>query len=119
MLFITGGLGFIGPHVAREFADQGAGVAVSQFRTNREPALIEELFGGRVKIVQLDCADADAVERTLTDPGVTSARGRPCSSKLAWLLPSDSRSEMGVLRSIRASNDHRDRQIQNTSTLAC
>lgn len=72
MLFITGGLGFIGPHVAREFADQGEEVAVSQFRTKRDPALLDELFGGKVKVVQLDVTDAAAVQRAFETTGATS-----------------------------------------------
>jgi UDP-glucose 4-epimerase len=73
MLFITGGMGFIGPHVAREFAQQGEDVAVSQFRTKRDPALLEELFGSNVKVVPLDMTDGAAVLRAFEDTGATSA----------------------------------------------
>src|SRR5581483_1299230 len=73
MLFITGGLGFIGPSVAREFVQNGEEVVVSQFRTTRDPGLLDELFEGKVKVVQLDATDADAVERAFASVGATEA----------------------------------------------
>ncbi len=72
MLFITGGLGFIGMHATREFVLNGEKVAVSQHRTVRDKALLEEYFGGKVTVAPLDMTDGAGVLDTFSRLGVTS-----------------------------------------------
>jgi UDP-glucose 4-epimerase len=73
MLLVIGGLGFIGTHAAKEFADHGEQVAVTYHHNTRPPELLEELFGGRVTIAPLDMTDGRAVSDTFERLGVDSA----------------------------------------------
>lgn len=72
MLLVIGGLGFIGTHAAKEFADHGEQVAVTYHRNPRPPELLDELFGGRVTIAPLDMADGAAVQTTFEKLGIDS-----------------------------------------------
>jgi UDP-glucose 4-epimerase len=57
MILITGGLGFIGLHTAREFIDAGEDVVLTQHRTRREPGFLQRDLGRRAFIEQLDVMD--------------------------------------------------------------
>ncbi len=41
MILVTGGLGFIGQHVARALLDSGETCVLTQYRTKRQPSLIK------------------------------------------------------------------------------
>ena len=57
MILITGGLGFIGLHTAREFIDAGEDVVLTQHRNRREPEFLRHDLGKRAFIEQLDVMD--------------------------------------------------------------
>ena len=57
MILITGGLGFIGLHTAREFIDAGEDVVLTQHRNRREPEFLQSDLGKRAFIEPLDVVD--------------------------------------------------------------
>ena len=57
MILITGGLGFIGLHTARELIDAGEDVVLTRHRTRREPEFLRTDLGKRAFIEQLDVTD--------------------------------------------------------------
>jgi UDP-glucose 4-epimerase len=61
MILITGGMGFIGLHTARAFVDAGEEVVITYYRTWREPSFINEEFGKRVHVEQVDMTDREGV----------------------------------------------------------
>ncbi|MEM7111582.1 MAG: SDR family oxidoreductase [Chloroflexota bacterium] len=63
-VLVTGGSRGIGRHVALQFAERGARVAIN-YRTNRAAAeaTLAELAGSGHITVQADCADPEAVKR--------------------------------------------------------
>lgn len=60
MILITGGLGFIGLHTAREFVDAGEDVVLTQHRNRREPEFLSSDLGRHVFIEPLDVVDDGA-----------------------------------------------------------
>ena len=60
MILITGGLGFIGLHTARELIDAGEDVVLTQHRNRREPDFLRDDLGRRAHIEQLDVVDEAA-----------------------------------------------------------
>jgi UDP-glucose 4-epimerase len=56
---ITGGLGFIGLHTARELLDLGEDVVLTQYRVARAPSFIKDEIGKRAKVEQLDVTDKE------------------------------------------------------------
>jgi UDP-glucose 4-epimerase len=58
MILVTGGLGFIGPHVARGLLDLGKAVLLTRFNTSRVPAFLDD---PRVVVERVDVTDRDAV----------------------------------------------------------
>jgi UDP-glucose 4-epimerase len=63
MILITGGLGFIGLHTARQFLDVGEQVVLTQYRVRREPDFIKAAIGKRAFIETLDVTSAhDVIE---------------------------------------------------------
>jgi len=54
MILITGGLGFIGLHTAKQFLDAGEQVVLTQYRVRREPDFIKAEIGKRTVIETLD-----------------------------------------------------------------
>lgn len=71
MILITGGMGFIGLHTARQFLDAGESVVLSQHRSRREPEFLAEHVGRNLKIEQLDVRDPAAVADVLQRHGIT------------------------------------------------
>ena len=59
MLLVTGGLGFIGLHTARQLLDAGEDLVLTQFRVARAPDFIKDEFGKRAFIEQLDVQNYD------------------------------------------------------------
>jgi UDP-glucose 4-epimerase len=57
VILITGGLGFIGLHTARELIDAGEDVVLTQHRNHQEPEFLRDDFGKRAFIEQLDVTD--------------------------------------------------------------
>jgi UDP-glucose 4-epimerase len=57
MILVTGGLGFIGPHVARALLDAGEGCVLTRRESSRVPAFIADELGERLLIEQLDLVD--------------------------------------------------------------
>src|SRR5262245_26184542 len=57
MILVTGGLGFIGIHLARELLDHGEDVVLTQHRLRSKPHFIEAELGKRAFIEQLDVTD--------------------------------------------------------------
>jgi UDP-glucose 4-epimerase len=57
MILITGGLGFIGLHTARELIDAGEDVVLTQHRNRQEPEFLAGDFGKHAFIEQLDVTD--------------------------------------------------------------
>jgi UDP-glucose 4-epimerase len=58
MILVTGGLGFIGSHVARALLDAGEGCVLTRHRAAPPPDFLRT--GGRVAVEPLDMTDADA-----------------------------------------------------------
>ncbi len=58
MILVTGGLGFIGQHVARALLDSGETCVLTQYRTKRQPSLIKNEIGSRVFIEPMDVTNA-------------------------------------------------------------
>jgi UDP-glucose 4-epimerase len=59
VILITGGLGLIGIHLAREFLDAGEDVVLTQHRLRNTPHFIEAELGKRAFVEQLDVTDND------------------------------------------------------------
>jgi len=57
MILITGGLGMIGLHTARNLMDMGEDVVLTQYRVARVPDFIKDELGKRAHIEQLDVTD--------------------------------------------------------------
>ena len=57
MILITGGLGFIGLHTARDLIDAGEDVVLTQHRNRREPEFLRDEFGRHAFIEHLDVTD--------------------------------------------------------------
>jgi UDP-glucose 4-epimerase len=60
MILITGGLGFIGLHTARELIDAGEDVVLTQHRNRREPEFLQGDLGKHAFIESLDVTDEAA-----------------------------------------------------------
>lgn len=58
MILITGGMGFIGMHAARQFLDVGQDVVLTYHNSKREPDMLKDEFGKRVFPEQVDVMDA-------------------------------------------------------------
>ncbi|MSQ28044.1 MAG: NAD(P)-dependent oxidoreductase [Dehalococcoidia bacterium] len=54
MILITGGMGFIGLHTARQFVDVGEEVVITRYSSWREPSFIKDEYGKRVQIERVD-----------------------------------------------------------------
>jgi UDP-glucose 4-epimerase len=63
MILITGGLGFIGPHVARALLDLGESCVVTRHRSTRVPEFLAGEIGTRLFVEPLDITDQDALLR--------------------------------------------------------
>ena len=61
MVLVTGGLGFIGPHVARALLDVGESCVLTRRNTSHLPGFISEELGERVFVEQLDLTDREAL----------------------------------------------------------
>ena len=61
MVLITGGLGFIGPHVARALLDVGESCVLTRRNSSHLPRFIADELGERVFVEQLDLADREAL----------------------------------------------------------
>jgi UDP-glucose 4-epimerase len=119
MLLIIGGLGFIGMHASAEFARQGEPLAATRFRANRDPKLLDELFGGRVQVVPLDMTDAAAVHDTFSRLGVTSVLNLLAPPPGAWAVGDEYRANMqGLLNLLEASRQVGVRRITLASSIA-
>jgi UDP-glucose 4-epimerase len=71
MILITGGMGFIGLHTAKQFLDSGESVVLTQHRSRREPEFLKDHIGKNLHIVQCDVRDRDALVGVLKEYGVT------------------------------------------------
>lgn len=60
-VLITGGLGFIGSHVASEFLDHGHQVVVTRFGAEEVAAFLKPHWGGRLSVEAVDIASPHAV----------------------------------------------------------
>jgi len=61
MILITGGLGFIGLHTAKELLERGEDLVLTQYRVAREPDFIKDSLGKRAFVEKLDVTDTDAL----------------------------------------------------------
>ena len=61
MILVTGGLGFIGPHVARALLDLGEGCVLTRRDSSRVPTFIADELGERVLVEQLDLLNGEAL----------------------------------------------------------
>lgn len=61
MILITGGLGFIGLHTARELIDAGEEVVLTQHRNRREPDFLKEDLGHHAWIEPLEITDEESL----------------------------------------------------------
>lgn len=72
-VFVTGGFGFVGSHVAKVLVEMGANVTVFDLRTAEDvPSLLnQESLRGRVRIVQGDLSDVEHVRRVVREGAFT------------------------------------------------
>jgi UDP-glucose 4-epimerase len=63
MILITGGLGFIGTHVARALLDLGESCVVTRHRSTRVPEFLADDVDARLFVEPLDVADQEALLR--------------------------------------------------------
>ena len=61
MILITGGLGMIGLHTARNLLDMGQDVVLTQYRVARMPDFLKDELGKRAHVEQLDVMDGEAL----------------------------------------------------------
>jgi UDP-glucose 4-epimerase len=71
MILITGGLGFIGPHVARTLLDRGETCILTRRDNCRVPAFLASELDSRVFIERVDLTDQDALLGLGEQHGVT------------------------------------------------
>lgn len=71
MILITGGMGFIGLHTAKQFLDNGHSVVLTQYRSRREPEFLKDHIGKNLHIAHCDVRDRDAVLGVVKQYGVT------------------------------------------------
>jgi UDP-glucose 4-epimerase len=71
MILITGGMGFIGLHTAKQFLDNGEQVVLTQYRSRREPEFLKDYMGKNLQIAHCDVRDRDAVLDVVKQYGVT------------------------------------------------
>ena len=71
MILITGGLGFIGAHVARAVVDLGSDCVVTQYRVARNPDFLAAEVGKHVFVEQLDATDLAAFSALTAKHSIT------------------------------------------------
>lgn len=119
MILVTGGLGFIGPHTARELLDLGEDVVVTRFRTTRVPDFLSAELGTRLFVERADVADPDALaaigRRYPIDGVVHLATPRLSDQELAR----DVRTNVsGLLNVVRAAADWGVRRLSLAGSIA-
>lgn len=67
MIFVVGGNGFVGQHVARHLLDHGEEVAVTTCSRAAPPVLLADaVAAGRARLVPLDVTDGSAVAEAMS-----------------------------------------------------
>lgn len=61
MILVTGGMGFIGLHTARELLDAGEDLVLTRYHVRREPDFLAGALGTGITVETLDTADSYAV----------------------------------------------------------
>jgi UDP-glucose 4-epimerase len=72
MILITGGLGFIGPKVARHFLDMGKEVLITGHRNLQIPSFLAPYAGKGLQITVMDVADLTTILEAIKKYKVTS-----------------------------------------------
>lgn len=72
MIVITGGLGFIGTHVARELIEAGEEVVVTRHHTSEVPPYLAPHLGSSLHVEPLDVNDIEGFSALLRDTKATS-----------------------------------------------
>ncbi len=71
-VLITGGVGFLGKHLARSLAEAGDTAIITYRRSFRTPELLADIMDSHVKAVRCDVLDFPELTRVIRDYGVDS-----------------------------------------------
>lgn len=116
-LLITGGTGFLGCHVASRFLKEGWDVTLLDVLPLTEPELLDAQKDGRVRVIEGDVADQNAVENAAQncDSVIHTAAALPIQGSRERIMNTNVGGTQNVLQ---AAKKHELKKVVHISTTA-
>jgi UDP-glucose 4-epimerase len=118
VILVTGGMGFIGLHVARSFLDEGESTVLTRFRAWRLPRFLQDEVGARLEIEPLDLTDGWAVLDLLRQHSVTSIVHLAAPAPGSSPARSYRSGLLGLINVLEAARQHGVRRVSLASSIS-
>lgn len=118
MILVTGGLGFIGLHTARELLDGDADLVLTRYRVRREPAFLSEELDRRVVVETVDVANTHGICEIMHRHDIESVVHLAVPALGALVAAEEARVNMtGLLNILEAARIHGVRRVTVASSI--